>query len=331
MALHAGRLLKPQILLPILLATALLAFAASLGDIGRVAAGVTRLSVSTLVAALIAAAAYLLVKAFQLNLLLKRLGFRVDRGPFWLAFTVGELSVTLPLGLFAQNWILAAAHQADAVRSSAATVMMVIGEILVTFLFLACVGIPAWPQLRLAAIAVLAVMAVGLLTVPLLAQHLERFATHLRHRWIRRSVGGGLTLLGSMRELTNPFVLCAIIGLTALYLGALSFAFWVTGRDVAVTHLGYIDATLIYAFSLAIILVGAGLLSQIGTTEVLGMVAAHSLGIGFSDSLALMLGFRIVWTACIWALCLPVIGLTWRSIPRRAASSRVDDREKVTH
>jgi hypothetical protein len=68
-------------------------------------------------------------------------------------------------------------------------------------------------------------------------------------------------------------------------------------------------------FSLAVILIGVGLISQIGTLDLLGMAIARAWGIGYTDGLAMMLGFRIVWTGSIWLLCLPLVGATWREMP----------------
>ncbi|MDE2496418.1 MAG: hypothetical protein KGK35_01200, partial [Xanthomonadaceae bacterium] len=81
---------------------------------------------------------------------------------------------------------------------------------------------------------------------------------------------------------------------------------------------------------LAIILVGAGLFSQIGTVELLGMLAAHASGIDYTDGLALMLGFRIVWTSAIWLLCLPIVALLWREMPSRRAHASADRGKKFS-
>ena len=327
---RARHLLKPQVLLPIVLAAALLAFAFSLGNVHQVMQRVGRLHAQTWLLALLAAAGYLACKAAQLRLMLTRIGIVIPARPFWLAFAVGELTVTLPLGMFTQNWVLSAARRIDIGRSSAATVMMVLAEIAAVFLFLAVVGIPTWPDMRPLAVALLA--AIGLLLIGLLVfeRHARRLAARIRHRWTRRGAEAALEMLRGLRSLSTPLMLAIGIALAAVYLGALTYAFWIVGRGMDAHHLDYLTAATIYMFSLAVVLVGAGLFSQIGTVELLGMAAAHAWGIGYTDGLALMLGFRIVWTGSIWLLCLPIVGLMWREMPRHPRRDSGNRREKIS-
>jgi hypothetical protein len=326
---RARHLLKPQVILPVLLAVALLVFAFSLGDVNQVLARVRRLPLRILALALAAAACYLACKAAQLKLMLAQINLKIPARPFWLAFAVGELTVTLPLGMFSQNWVLSASRRIHIGRSSAATVMMVLAEIAVVFLFLAVVGIPGWRDTRPLAVALLA--AVGLLLLGLLLfEHRARaLVARLRRRWARRGAEAGLEMLRGLRKLSTPVMLAISIVLAAAYLGALTVAFWIVGRSMDAHQLGYLTAATIYMFSLAVILVGAGLFSQIGTVELLGMLAARAWGIDYTDGLALMLGFRIVWTGSIWLLCLPIVGLMWREMPTRSRRAAIDSSQEI--
>jgi len=137
-------------------------------------------------------------------------------------------------------------------------------------------------------------------------------------------------VLGGLRKLSTPVMLVISIVLAAVHLGALTFALWIVGRGMHVHHLAYLTAATIYIFSLAIVLVGAGLFSQIGTVELLGMLAARAWGLDYTDGLAMMLGFRIVWTGAIWLLCLPIVGLTWREMPSRGGHRSSDGGKKVS-
>lgn len=323
---RARALLRPQVILPVLLAAALLAFAFSLGDVRQVLARLGRLPARTLWLALAAAACYLACKAAQLKLMLAQIKVWIPARPLWLAFAIGELTVTLPLGMFSQNWVLSTTRGVHIGRSSAATVMMVLAEIAVVFLFLAVVGVPGWPATRPFAVALL--VAVGLLLTGLaLFEHRARaLARRLRRRWARRGAESALEMLRGLHRLSTPLMLAVSLALAAVYLGALTLAFWDVGRGMGVPRLDWLTAATIYAFALAIILVGAGLFSQIGTLELLGMVTARAWGIDYADGLALMLGFRIVWTGAIWLLCLPIVASLWREMrhPRvRASGDRI--------
>lgn len=313
---RARHLLKPQVILPVLLATALLVFAFRLGDLGRVVGRLHRLPLWVLVASVGCAACYLACKAVQLKSMLKHVGVRIPIRSFWLAFAVGETTVTLPLGLFSQNWVLSASRRVNIGRSSSATVMMLLVEIVAVFVFLAVVGIPHLGDVRFAAIAAL-VFFVSLVAALLLFEDKARkLPDRMKHDWARRAADSGIELIDGLRQLIKPWILMRYLVLAAIYLGALTTAFWLIGRGMGVHHLDYLDATQIYMFALAVILIGAGLISQIGTVDILGMVVARSFGIDYNNGLALMLGFRIVWTGSIWLLCLPIIATTWREIPR---------------
>jgi hypothetical protein len=326
---HARLLLKPQVILPALLAAALLAFAFSLGDVHKAIARVGNLSGTVLGLSLAAAACYLACKAAQLKLMLARIDVRIPARPFWLAFAVGELTVTLPLGLFSQNWVLSAARRVHIGRSAAATVMMVLAELAAVFLFLAVVGIPGWPGTRAFAVAILVATCLFVLGLLLFERRARAMVVRLRCGWARRGAETGLEILRGLRRLSTPPMLATGIALAAVYLGALTLAFWLVGRGMDAHRLDYLTAATIYMFSLAVILVGAGLFSQIGTVELLGMLAARAWGIDYTDGLALMLGFRIVWTGSVWLLCLPVVALLWREIPSRRAQESTDRGKEV--
>ncbi|MGH8156128.1 MAG: hypothetical protein ACREP0_13020, partial [Rhodanobacteraceae bacterium] len=81
---RARSLLKPQVILPLLLAAALLVFAFSLGDVHKVIARVVQLPARVLLLSLAAAACYLACKAAQLRLMLSQVDVRIPARPFWL-------------------------------------------------------------------------------------------------------------------------------------------------------------------------------------------------------------------------------------------------------
>ncbi|HET7315569.1 hypothetical protein [Salinisphaera sp.] len=322
-----GRLrirVRPQLILPFVLAGALLAVALSLGDLSRVLGRVGLIPTSVLVFVLALALVYCLLKLGQFYLLLANLGLHPDRRRLLAAFAVGELTLTLPFGVFAQNWLLTVTGTDTRFgHSSAATLVMLLTETLVVLVWLAVAGIPHWPPLR----PVAAVVALGVvLFVPValaLQGSLTRYCPGPRYRRVRRMLSSLSDLLAGCKQLARPCMLGLNIFMAAAYLGALAWAFTSVGQAVGLTGLDYRTAASIYAFSLAVVLLGGGALSQIGTVEVLGMGAAQAFGYGLTDGLALMLAFRLVWTGAIWLINLPVVVVLWRSLrrPRSAAST----------
>src|SRR5690625_311931 len=106
-------IVQPRIILPVLLTAALLAVAFNLGDLGKVLGRIQTIPIWVMAVALAMAVAYLGVKCWQLHYLLSHLRLHPGAHRLVLAFSVGELAVTLPFGIFAQNWMLSATSQDD--------------------------------------------------------------------------------------------------------------------------------------------------------------------------------------------------------------------------
>ena len=325
---------RPTVLLPVLLAAALLTFAFKLGGLEGMLARIRGLPARVLWLTPAIAVVYLALKAAQLRMLLVHLEVRIPWRNFVLAYCVGELTATLPFGLFSQNWVLAASSHIHVGRSAGATVMMLLAETLVVLAVLAVFGLPGWGAVRPAAIVVL--VAAGILIFGVLRyEHVGKsIAYKVRRKALRKAIMSGIELLGSLKRLSRAPLLAANVLLAAGYLAALAYAFLVVGHGMGLASLHYAQAIVIYAFALAVVLLGAGAFGQIGTLDVLGMAAASASGIGYGDGLALMLGFRIVWTASLWVLDLPVVIVLWQRLSSRAGrSSRSSshNRQKALH
>jgi hypothetical protein len=299
-------LVRPTVFLPVLLAAALLFVAISLGDIGKVLDRVQAMPYLTMALVLGFAALYLLLKGLQLHLLLGNLGAHPGWPRFALAFAVGELALTLPLGIFAQNWVLTRKDRSRFGRSSAATVVMLLMEVVVVLLWLAVFGVPGWAPVRPLAILVLVALGALMFGVLRFEADAERLAHKVRQRHMHQVLLQGIGLLRGLKRLANWRVLGINLLVTPAYLGALALAFLELGHGVGLPSLGFLQAATIYAFSLAAILLCGGLFGQIGTVEIIGMTAARACGIGYTDGLALMLGFRLAWTGAMWLLNVPV-------------------------
>jgi hypothetical protein len=302
------------VLAPIVLAGGLFFLAIRLGDLGNAMAHIRGLPLSVLALAVGMAIVYLVLKAWQLRLLLGNLGLRPDWRRLGLAFAVGELALTLPFGIFAQNWVLARTGRAHFGETAAATVVMLLVEIFVVLLLLAVVGIRGWPIVRPLAICA----GVGLCVLIVFVLHFEEAARGLCRRVSRptlhKALDGLIDMLAGVRKLSNIHFLAANVLIAGAYLSALVVAFMVVGRHVGLDRFGFLMAATTYAFALAIVFLTGGLISQIGTVEVLGMGAAQAAwGIPYAEGLTLMLGFRVVWTGAMWLCNLPVVAALWRA------------------
>lgn len=313
-------MLHPRVVLPLVLAGSLFLVAVSLGDLGQVVNRVKVVPVSSMLLVLGLGAVYLLLKGLQLHLLLTDLDAHPGWRRFTLAFTVGELALTFPLGVFVQNWVLAGKKEMHFGRSSAATVVMLVMEVVVALLWLAVSGVPGWPPVRPTVAAVLLLMlilAVALLRYNLLESLTRRIKHHQVHRFLAEAVG----LLDGLRRLGKWRVFGINMLITPAYLAALTAAFLVMGHGMGLHQLDYQAATTIYAFALASVLVSGGLFGQIGMVEVIGMSTAHAAGMSYANGLILMLGFRLAWTGAMWLLNGVIAAALWKLVSMEPTDS----------
>lgn len=321
-----ARLLRPRVLLPVILAGALLGFAFSISNVGRVWAGIARIPFHTMVASLLLALAYLGLKGAQFRFLLGSLGIEVPWRALVLAFVIGEMTLTVPSGIYIQNYVLKRIEQAGFARSSAATTVTLMIEAALVLFMLLLIPIPGWSWVRP---LVLVGLAGGAGVAVLLG--VGRPGLALRRR-LKRSrfgkMGRGLVgFVDAMKRLSTPRVLVPAALLAAVYMAALIGVFLLAAHGTGVTRLHLFEAISIYAFSLAVTLMLGGVLSQLGVIEVAGIGAAHAWGYSVSESLGMLLGFRLLWMASIWLICAPV---AW-ALRREFRRSATDDLQKPAY
>jgi len=134
-------------------------------------------------------------------------------------------------------------------------------------------------------------------------------------------------MIGDLRRLLSPGALVPGTLLAMGYLGALVGAFLAVAHGVGVPDLTFIQAATIYFFSLSVMMALGGLLTQVGIMEVVGLSAAQAWGYDLNKGLAMLLGFRIVWTAGVWLLSCPPVLALYTELSR----SPGDDLEKPGH
>lgn len=318
-------LLSIRVFIPLVLAAALLAVAFSIGDLPTAFSEVRKLTVESLLECLGLAGTYLVLKGVQFKWLLNGLGARVGWRPLLLAFAIGEMTIPLPAGVYVQNYVLERlSGELFGFTSAATTAALALetGVILVVLIFL---PIPGW---RWVPEAIMAMIVLAMLAGAVFAS--------LRH-WRRSSMqflrSGGLKapgralaeMLEGLGMLMNGKLLIRAVVLTVLYLVPLLGAVYVIGNGVGLTDFTLEKAASIYLSALIVTLLGAGLLTQLGAIEVFGIGVALTWGYGFTQGLALLLGFRLVWVASVWTLCGTTAAALWGEFERSAAN----DREKT--
>lgn len=302
-------LARPKVMVPLLLTAAMLATVLSLSNIPQVFERISKIPLSYLLWTLAFAAAYLIGKGVQFHGFLKDLSVVVPWRSVLLAYLVGELTLTLPLGIYAQNYLLQRMQGSSPSRTSAATTLMLVFETGALFLVLALLGVTGWPWLRPVALTSL----VGLIVFVVILARWERLQNGTVNliNALRLPSKPVQEFLNSIGTLINHRILLRRGYLTVLYLLMLIGAFHTVSHGVGVFELNWLQAATIYALSLTIALIFGGITSQVGLVEITGMGVASHYGYSFTEGITMLLGFRLIWMACIWLLCLPLI-FWWR-------------------
>jgi hypothetical protein len=314
-------LIRPRVLIPILLTAALLAFALSISDLPRVMGHIKGLSFGHLAAAFGLALGYLALKGVQFRLLLAGLDIHISWRRLLLAYSIGELTLPIPSGIYAQNYVLRRIHGEKFSLSAAATTVTLFVEGALVLTTLVILRIPHWDWLRPAILTFYGVSAV-ILALLMRSQRLKNLMITERNGWAQTLTGALRETAGGLRALIAPRILVPAVLLSIAYLTLLVAAFFVVGRGVGIPELTFEQATTIYFFSLGVTLLLGGVMTQLGVIEVAGLGAAQAWGYTLTEGLAMLLGFRLVWMGSVWLISGPIAWMLRGEFGRAAGNNR---------
>lgn len=316
-------LLRPTTLIPTLLSLALLAAAFTLADFSEVLGRATHIPWQILPLLFALAGLYLVLKGWQFARMLRAINLRPHWRTLLLAFSIGEMTLTLPLGIYSQNYVLQRAAGIPAARSTTVTTMMLVFELGIVLAVLALYGIPGWSVLRPMAFGILVLGAIGLSAFHR-SQWLVAWVIGLLPGGERGRVGRIMRIfLERLQAFPAPRIAIPNLLITLLYLLALTVAFHILAQRVGSSELLFVQSLTIYLFALLVALLVGGLLSQIGVVEMAGLGAAKAWGIAPTDGLSMLVWFRLLWTASIWLICVPVVFLLRSELDGHARSQRL--------
>jgi hypothetical protein len=315
------RVLQPKIFIPLLLTFALLGAILGLSDLPDVFGRITRLSIGTLATGFAFAFAYQVFKCLELYLLLRRLDIQLGWRLLVFIFAIGEMTITVPAGQYVENYLLKRTRVADFTLSAAATTALLLVELMVCAAVLAVFPIPHWGWVRPLAIAVFFGVLLFMGFLPLELAALKKLEDWVQRDRVKAAVGGVHRIFDGVDRLSTFGTLAFALVLTAAYLAALAAALLFVGWGAGVGELTYLQASMIYSLALGATLLLAGILTQLGVVEATGLGAAQALGYGWNESLAMLLGFRLVWMGSIWLMNGPA-ALLLRHAMREQAEAR---------
>lgn len=301
------RFVNPVALIPILLVAALMAFLFSVANAPQVVERIRDIPWHVWAISVGLAAAYLLIKVTELNLMLTRLRYTVRWRHLVLAYIVGEMCNPLPFGVYAQNYVLATEQDAKFARSAAATSGMMAIEMLITMILLLVLPIPSWGWVRPIILTMFGLGAVALVIIVHLHKLRQAIANWLVHGRFQKIGRGLVDIVTGMEELAHLPTLLAAAGLASCYLLVLCGAFWHIAHGVGVNHLTFYQGLTIYMASLGAVLLLGGLNSQLAEGVAAGVGAALAWGYNLTQGAAMLIGFRLVWLAAVWGIGVPVL------------------------
>jgi uncharacterized membrane protein YbhN (UPF0104 family) len=295
-------LTQPRVLIPVLLSVALLSFLFSISDLPDLLDRIRGIPVATMALVFCLAMAYLVLKGLQFRLFLDGLGIYPTWPQLIVAYATGESTLTLPAGIYAQNYVLRRIAGADFSISSAATTALLATEGGVSLLILAILGIPGWYWLRPAILSFFGLAAI-VVTALTRAHAARRLGSRLSGSGLFALVGREfIELVEGLRSLLTPRIAARAVPLTVGYLLALVSAFYILAGVMGVNGFGFVQAVTVYLFALSIVLLSP-FSSHLGVIEAGGVGAMQAWGYSSTEALALFLGFRLVWTGSVWLIC----------------------------
>jgi len=322
------RLLRPNVLIPLIFGAALVAALLSFANVTKVIALITAFHPVGVLYFVLLMLAYEAVRGVQWHVLLRALGVEASLRTQAFTFLGGEVTKSLPIGNYFQNYLLQQSEGTDFSRSSAATTLVIWVEDAVCLVGLLILGLGHWTWLR-------PVIALGLAAAALVggALYAGRDAVHAprwmeRRKSMRALIAGIKTFREGASDLLRPRLLILVTALGAVYLTIAGAALYVVAHGLGLGAVTVTQVLAVYFFSLAI-----GLLIpipvDIGLTEVSGVGAFLAIDANKNAAVGVMLLNRVL--SIVAALLIALVAAVFlraefravlRARPRRSPPTR---------
>lgn len=305
------KLLQPKILIPVILSVALLVALLAFADVSKVVALMERFQKIYLLWFLLLMIAYEAIRGVQWHFLLKSMDIHVPVPTQIFSFAAGEMTKSMPIGNYFQNYLLQQSKGADFGLTSAATTIIIILEVAVSLIGVIILGLGQWTGI------VRPVIIIGTALFIIAAWAYHRFHRHSRTpKWIKEHK----TLLKALEEfqqfqqgaslLFHPRVLLIAALLSAGYLITAGAALYLVVRGLGIGGASLPETLAVYFFSLAFSLI-IPIPVDIGVLEFSGVGALLAIGIqgGKTPAVGVMLINRVLGIGSSIAIALIVMAV----------------------
>jgi uncharacterized membrane protein YbhN (UPF0104 family) len=288
---------KPQVILPVVVGAGLIAYVSSIAAAPRSAPELRSVVQQTFLPILALTFPYLALRGYVWRQLLVQLGFNIPWRQIAASFAAGEMTKSIPAGVYTQNYILAKLNQFSGesnARTGMATTAMLGLETLLALPVVLIFGVPGQPWVRWALIGIVAAWLVLIALVWILTHHWEHDLNPMRHPRLQPLSTLVAEFLEAGKELVSRRTLANVVP-TVLYMFVYVIDLALILRALGVHDLNLAHVAVVYAASvLAVVLVPIP--TEIGITEITGLSVLKAYGVPGSTAALAMLSLRLLAT-----------------------------------
>lgn len=287
------KVLNPKVLFPLILVVAVIAALLAFGDIHKVIGLMEGFDLIYLLWFFLFMVGYTIVRGIQWHYLLWQLGTKAPLRSQIFAFLVGEMTKSLPIGNYVQNYVLQRTQDEDFGRTSAASTLIILTEVVISVLGVDIIGLGGWGWLR--PTIIIGAVAAAMIAWVVIEGHEEGQPP----KWIRdhKSLTKALDEVKEFQEgvgvLMKPRIVLIEAGLSAAYLMLGAGGLYMVVLGLHITGIDFFATLSVYFFSLAIALM-LPLPVDFGATEISGTGAFLAVGLARADAVGVMLINRVL-------------------------------------
>lgn len=288
------KVLRPNIVVPAVIGVAMLVGLLAFGNIHQMIRAVRPFQPLYILWVALLFVGYEAVRCFQWLFLLDKLQNKAPRRAQMFAFLASEVTKSVPIGNYFQNYLLATSEGSDPGRTSAATTFQVLGEVAVSLTGIVILGLAAWST-YLRVVIVVGLLAFGFLVWAFTKLHHESGPPQwmTKRKALRRFLEEARRFREAAKDLIEPRTLVVVYVNSAIYTVIAGSALYMTAKGLRIVNVPYFGVMAVYFFSLATSLI-IPLPTDLGAAEISGAGAFLLIGVQKAGAVSVMLIFRVL-------------------------------------
>jgi uncharacterized membrane protein YbhN (UPF0104 family) len=232
---------------------------------------------------------YEVVRGVQWTYLLQSMGIRAPLRAQIFAFALGEVTKSVPIGNYFQNYVLQQARGTDFARSSAATSLVVLIEVFASLMGVAIIGLGSWSGwLRPVILIGLPVFGFGAWAVQAWQAHPQAPRWVKEHKLLRKAMAEIKRYREGLAALFHPRIIGIAALLGAAYVIVAASALYLVVRGLGIGSVSLWQVWAVYFFSLGFSLI-VPLPMDIGPAELSAVGAFLAVGLSKGEAVGAML------------------------------------------